>query len=216
MSDVVSVPQNACAVMDEASPADYCWFAIEHNGVHSWERPDAAVESVATLSAEDVGWMMRQIQQAKSRMAEEDATGAALIARLHEEIVMVALHVTAASKADADRIDYLEAQLTAHLLNKRAADPECKSIATPWGRIESEAQQPQFVRDEAALLAWAEEQELLGTDGWVRTKTSREANWNVIKAVCEVRDGRLLHQGEIVPGVTVTERPLKVTIRVAD
>jgi hypothetical protein len=173
-----------------------------------------ASQDVTVLSAEDVGWMMRQIQQAKSRMAEEDATGAALIARLHEEIVMVALHVTAASKTDADRIDYLEAQLTAHLLNKRAADPGVKSIRTPWGEVSSREQPAEFQRDDAELLVWLQ---VYGKDDWIRQKSSYAVAWDTIKADCHVRGDKLVTpEGEVLPGVTVVERPLKIVVKVAE
>lgn len=177
---------------------------------------DTAVESVAVLSAEDVALMMRSIRDARSRIAEEVATAEALHRRLEREVEMISEHLIDVTKADNERIAYLEAQLTAHLLNKRAADPECKSISTPWGRIESREQEPEFIRDEAVLLAWADEQELLGVDGYVRTTVKREADWKAIKAASRLGLEHIVIDGEIVPGVTVVERPLKVSVKVID
>lgn len=173
---------------------------------------DTAVESVATLSAEDVALMMRQIRDANSRMAEERATCERLRDKLDDELRMIDAHEERATKEDALRVSYLTAQLEAHLLNKRAAGPGVKSIATPWGRIESREQQPEFVKDDAALLEWA-----LVYDDFVRMKTTTTIDWERLKAECHVRAGQLItSEGEVVPGVTVTERPLKVVVKVIE
>lgn len=173
---------------------------------------DTAVESVAVLSTEDVGWMMRSIRDAQSRISEELATHAKYRDKLEQEIALVNEGYLAAIKSDVDRVTYLTAQLEAHLLNKRAADDSVKSIRTPWGSVESREQQPEYVKDDPALLAWlqANHTEL------IREKTTLSPDWETIKAYCHPNaNGQLVTpDGEVVPGVEVTERPPKVTVKV--
>jgi hypothetical protein len=177
----------------------------------------AAVESVATLSAEDIGWMMRSIRDAQSRIAEEAETHAKYHYRLSAELALIAENFERATKEDKDKIAYLEAQLTAHLLNKRAADESVKSIRTPWGVVESREQQPEYIKDDAVLQAWADAYVDESGGTFLRTKATRVPDWEAIKMSCKVRDGKLItFDGEIVPGVSVIDRGPKVTVKVAD
>lgn len=69
--------------------------------------------------------------------------------------------------------------------------------------LKRKKQNPEFKRDEKALLAWAKATD----DEYVRTK--EEPAWSEIKAVCTVNGSVLVHTetGEVVPGVVVEARP---------
>lgn len=179
---------------------------------------EAAV--VPTLSAEEVGFMMRSIRDANSRMAEQVATHQNYRERLRTELRLVDEAEERAVKEDLDRVMYLEAQLTAHLLNKRAADPNCKSVKTPWGDILSEAQQPEFKRDDAVLVEWAKTVALLYKMPQLMRYPPAPPGapaWEAIKKYCHVDGERLVTpEGEVVPGVTVVEKPLRVTVKVIE
>ena len=69
------------------------------------------------------------------------------------------------------------------------------------GKLVMKHQQPEFVRDEAALLAWAE------TTAPELVKVKKEVNWADLKKQADVSGDNLLLDGEIIPGVTVIERP---------
>jgi hypothetical protein len=167
---------------------------------------EAAVVSV--LSAEDVGWMMRAIRDAQERIAEEHATHAKYFDRLEAETQQVIEAEARATKEDHAKIAYLTSQLEAHLLNKRAADPSVKSIRTPWGEVSSREQQPDYQRDEGVLLGWA------SVNAAVRYHAETVVDWELLKKRCHVTGDHLVTpEGEIVPGVTVVERPLKVTVK---
>jgi hypothetical protein len=170
-----------------------------------------AVESVATLSTEDVGWMMRSIRDAQSRIAEAHMTHEAYRGRLAIEMRLIDEGEQHDTKEDLDKIAYLTAQLEAHLLNKRAADPSAKSIATPWGVVSSRVQPPEYKRDEPLLVEWAE------GAGFTRLKSISSVDWEGIKKASHVRGDRLVmnDDGQIVPGVEVIERGPKVTVEVA-
>ena len=175
----------------------------------SVDAPTAAEADGLTFSAEEVGFMMRSISHAQSRMAEEHATHEAFRDRLRRELNMVDEAEEQAVKPDRERVAYLTAQLEAHLLARRMADDSVKSIKTPWGRIESEAQQPEFERDEPTLLTWAHE----SRRDALRVKTTETLDWAALKAHCQIRAGQMVTpEGEVVPGVTVVERAPKVKV----
>lgn len=171
------------------------------------------------LSAEDVHMMVRQIRDAKSRIAEEIATCEADRNKLRRELNMVDEHQERVTKADRERVAYLEGQLTAHLLNLRATDDRIKSIKTPWGDVTSREQPPEFERDEPVLLEWCHAMD--NTGGYPRLVRYFEepdpvVDWKAVKALCHV-DGELLISPEKlpVPGVTVKPRPLRVEVEIA-
>jgi hypothetical protein len=165
---------------------------------------------ISSLSAEDVALTMRAIRDARSRIAEEVMTCNALRKRLEDELALIAQHEVDATKADRDRIAYFEGQLTAHLLNKRAADPNIKSIPTPWGTVSSVAQPPEYRRDDKALKEW------MLANGWSKERRLVDIDWEGLKKACHVNAERQLvtDVGEIVPGVEVIERGPKVTVEV--
>ena len=69
------------------------------------------------------------------------------------------------------------------------------------GKLVMKKQQPEYVRDETALLAWAEQTapELV--------KVKKEVSWGDLKKQADVSGKSLLLDGEVIPGVIVVERP---------
>ena len=174
-------------------------------------------EAVDLSTPELVAWAFRKLRNCRSRIAENVATADAMRAKILKEIEAVDAWLAQETKADASTIAYMTAQLEAHLLNARAADPNCKGIKTPWGVIESREQQPDFERNDEELLAWlnAYEPQL------VRVKTILSPAWDEVKACCMIRGERLViadgeRAGEALPGVTVKPKPLRVSVKVFD
>ena len=165
-----------------------------------------------TLTAEEVHTKMRQLRNARSRIAEEIATCDLDRAKLQEELRMIDEHQERVTKEDREFCAMLERELSAHLLNLRATDDHIKSVRTPWGDISSRVQQPEFERVEAELVEWAEGQ------GFTRLKTITSVDWDGIKKASHIRGDRLVltQTGEIVAGVTVIERGPKVTVEVVE
>ena len=80
-----------------------------------------------------------------------------------------------------------------------------KTLKLPYGKILLKKQQPEYTKDDAALMEYAKQ------IGKVRVK--EEVDWADIKKSCLVQGGYLIDDnGEIVPGVTVTERADKFEI----
>lgn len=81
-----------------------------------------------------------------------------------------------------------------------------KTLKLPYGKIALKKQQPEYKKDESVLMEYAKE------IGKIRIKES--IDWENIKKSCQVQGGYLVDgNGEIVPGVTVTERSDKFEIK---
>lgn len=83
-----------------------------------------------------------------------------------------------------------------------------KSIKLPYGSISLKAQQPQFTKDEAALLEYAK------ASGYVKEKPV--IDWDSIKKNGRIHDGKLYDDNGVeVAGVTVVERDDKFDIKLS-
>ena len=89
-----------------------------------------------------------------------------------------------------------------------AEDERAKTITLPHGKLTFRAQPPEFTRNDDELLAWARASapELVAT--------TERADWAAIKERARVHGDHLIDpdSGEVIPGVTVTERPAKFAI----
>lgn len=83
-----------------------------------------------------------------------------------------------------------------------------KSIKLPYGSISLKAQQPQFNKDEAALLEYAK------ASGYVKEKPV--IDWDSIKKNGRIHEGKLYDDNGVeVAGVTVVERDDKFDIKLS-
>ena len=156
-------------------------------------------ERFRITSDDQADWAVRKIAQARRDLAKAETLAEAEIAR-----------VTAwldGQRKDAMRtVGFFEALLREHYLPRFASDPRLKTIKLPAGRVQVRAQQPEFQRDEAALLAWLKKREM--TEYIERIERPR---WGELKQHVRVIDDLGLCidavTSEIVEGVTVIPRP---------
>ena len=98
-------------------------------------------------------------------------------------------------------ISFFESILHEFFLQLRESDPKLKIMMLPPGTLKMRAQQPQYEYDEEILLSWAKE----NLPEAVVIKES-VAKTPVKKHIQET--------GELVPGVTIIERPEKFAVEV--
>lgn len=98
-------------------------------------------------------------------------------------------------------ISFFEGLLYEYFMALRQEDPKLKTMKLPHGTLKMRAQQPQYEYDEEILLSWAKE----NLPEAVVIKES-VAKTLVKKHIQET--------GELVPGVTITERPEKFAVEV--
>lgn len=110
-----------------------------------------------------------------------------------------------------DKQSSYEALLEVYLRNEiskqiQSGKKPKKTLKLPYGKITLKKQQPEYTKDEVTLMEYAKQ------IGKIRVKES--IDWENIKKNCQVQGGYLVDgNGEIVPGVTVTERNDKFEIK---
>jgi hypothetical protein len=148
--------------------------------------------------------LMRRLQRMDRAAAEEDAAYAAEIERLEQARRL-------AQERHARRREGLTALLESYLRDLMATDPRVKSVdLAPYGRVQSRRvpAQPK-VADEALLLRWAE------GAGFVEMRP--HLRWAELKkALAVADDGRVLLDGEPVPGVESVPERLDVAVKTSE
>ena len=137
-------------------------------------------------------WCMKKIKEAE---ADKEMW------RKHYEAQMEKVN-----KAADETIDYFTAKLEEYFASvPHKATKAQESYTLPGGKLIRKKQQPKFETDDEALVPWLEEN-FMGQ----LVKVKKSADWAALKKVCSVTpDGEHVatDEGEIIPGVTVTQRP---------
>lgn len=110
------------------------------------------------------------------------------------------------NKAADDDVAYFTAKLEEYFANvPHKTTKTQESYTLPGGKLIRKKQQPEFETDDEALVPWLEENFMSQL-----VKVKKSADWAALKKVCSVTpDGEHVatDEGEIIPGVTVTQRP---------
>lgn len=149
-------------------------------------------------------WALRKITAIER--AREEARAAA---RAETERIKAGLEE---EEKQADRarehLDYLLEDYHRRVL----AETGQKTIKLPHGELQIRARQPEYQRDEALLKAWARENrpEML-------VPREPKLNWTALKKKLQVVGNQVVDKetGEVVPGITVIERPAGFKIKLS-
>lgn len=110
------------------------------------------------------------------------------------------------NKAADDDVAYFTAKLEEYFANvPHKATKTQESYTLPGGKLIRKKQQPKFETDDEALVPWLEENFMSQL-----VKVKKSADWAALKKVVSITpDGEHVatDEGEIIPGVTVTQRP---------
>ena len=153
----------------------------EHDGFHVTD--DKAAE-----------WCMKKIKEAEADRA------------------MWKAHYEAQMQKVNDSADSAVAYFTAKLEEYFATVPHKgtktqESYSLPGGKLVQKKQQPEYKTDDVELLQWLKDNFMYD---FIKTKTVESADWAALKKLVTITpDGAHVatDDGEIVPGVTVTQRP---------
>lgn len=166
-------------------------------------------ESTAEIEAQErfritndsqANWALRKIADARKKLARDQETAKAEIERIQQWLKM--------SESEAARTEErMTALLHEYYAPQFQTDPKTKTYRLPSGKVQWRAQQPQFNRDDTALLAFLKSREM--TD-FIETKETPK--WGELKKQIQVvgehvvvKDGKMA--GEIIDGVEVVHRP---------
>lgn len=137
-------------------------------------------------------WCLKKIKEAQETVEKWKAHYAAQMERV---------------MAEADRtIAYFTAKLEEYFDSvPRKATKTQESYALPGGRLIRKHQQPKFTVDDETALPWLAENKL-----WDMIETKQSVRWGDLKKTVTVTpDGAHVAtaDGEIVPGISVEQRP---------
>jgi len=106
-------------------------------------------------------------------------------------------------RADTGR-GYLDFLLEDYHRRQLAENPKAKTIKLPHGELQLRAQQPEYIRDDEAIKAWAKV-----TKPAVMIPQDPKLDWAGLKKDLKVNGNKAVDPatGEVVPGIQVVERP---------
>ena len=145
-------------------------------------------------SKDQAAWALRKMSRIKAEIEENNRVAQA-------EIDLIVSWRDEENEKLERSISFFESLLHEFFLQLRESDPKLKTMKLPHGTLKMRAQQPQYEYDEEILLSWAKE----NLPEAVVIKES-VAKTPVKKHIQET--------GELVPGVTITERPEKFAVEV--
>ena len=142
-------------------------------------------------------WALQKIREAR---ADRDTWVAWYKAKIEE--------ITAQTDFDTMNLERLLADYFATVPHKKTKTQEAYKL--PGGKLVLKTQNPEYKRDDKAVIAWAKEN---GFGQYVKVK--EELAWQELKDATAVFDGHIVTEdGEVVPGVEVTNREPKFVVEV--
>jgi phage host-nuclease inhibitor protein Gam len=139
-------------------------------------------------------WALRKMSKIKAEMDENIMTAQAEIERI------VGWRDGENEKLQRS-VAFFESLLHEYFMQLREDDPKLKTMKLPHGSLKMRAQQPDFIYNEDELLEWAK---VFMPEVVVVKETVSK---NPVKK-------HIRETGEMVPGVTITERPEKFIVEV--
>lgn len=183
---------------------DYLSYATEASAeIGTSEKPAFRIET-----KEQAIWALRKIAGIERNRQEARAAAQAEINRIKAWLA------DEEKRSDQGR-EYLDFLLEDYHRRQLTENKKLKTIKLPHGELQLRAQQPDFTRDNEALMAWAKN----NRPEFVISPPPPESvlNWAELKKTLKVVKGQAVYPetGEVVPGLVVSERPPKFQIKLS-
>lgn len=164
---------------------------------------DEEIQKFKVTDLNSCNWVFRRLALIKTQ--EEEITELA-----KNEIERINKWKENELKKNENSKQFLEGLLVEYFITQKQVDPKFK-LSTPFGKVTSRKQQPSYKYDTEKFIEWAEENEHIDL---IRIK--KEVDKKATKEAFKVNGNQLVDEttGLIVEGVTVSERPDSVTIKV--
>jgi replicative DNA helicase len=168
-------------------------------------------EVLSVVDLESAAEVQRRIAYFQEKMNEVDVVTEKQVVPFQQKIDKIREWGQQAKLEHEEKKAYYTNLLEQYLRQEVAKQLEAgkkpkKTLSLPYGKIALKKQQPEFQKDEAALLEYAKQ------SGYVRVK--EETDWAGLKRDCVVAGGKLYDMnGEAIPGVTVIERDEKFELK---
>ena len=159
--------------------------------VEAYQEP----ESFVCDSDMKADWIMKRIREARADRDRMVAWYKQAIADIEKQTDFNTAHL------ESLLFDYF--QTVPHKATKTQ-----ESYSFPGGKLTLKKQNAEYKRDDATVIEWLKAN---GQERFVKVK--EELDWSGLKAETTVFDGNIVNaDGEIIPGVTVTEREPKFIV----
>lgn len=178
--------------------------SLEEYLLESYEAPedldDTENQRFRIQDDNQADWALRKIARARQDLKEAEETAAIEIEKINRWLD--------GQRDESLRTErFFTALLQEYYEPRFMTNPDKKTYKLPSGKVQRRTQQPQFDRDNEALLAWLKQREM--TD-YIEVKETPK--WGELKQQVQVvgehvviKDGPL--KGEIIDGVEVVHRP---------
>jgi len=150
--------------------------------------------SFAIKTQEQAIWALRKLSKINSTKEESRVTA-------QREIDRIRAWVTGVEDKAEREAAYFNGLLRDYMNILREEDPKLKTLALPGGKLAFRKQQPEYTYDDAQLLPWVKNN--LPDAVIVKESVSKTVVKNYLKET-----------GEVIPGITVEERPDKFSVEV--
>lgn len=159
-------------------------------------------ESFTIRDKNQATWALRKIRALKAQTKETNELA-------EMEIERIKAWQAIENQSAEDSIAYFEGLLHDFMLGERAHDPKLKSIKLPHGTIKFRKQQPEYVRNEPALIEWAKQSDKTGL-----IKIKESLDWATMKKGITAADGKAIYNetGEVLEHVEIIEREDKFEV----
>ena len=145
-------------------------------------------------------WAIRKIAKARKEFAEAEQ-------QAERERERIDAWLDGKRKARERAEEFFTGLLTAYYLPQHMEDPKRKTFTLPAGVFQVSQQQPEYQRDDAALVQWLESHVMPDY-----LETIKKHKWAELKKLIEAKGGVATVAGEVVDGITVVPRGLKFTV----
>lgn len=164
-----------------------------------------AQEQFVIDTKEKASWAVRKLAKIQKSISENQAVAEAEIKRTQEWLEVV-------NKPLQTDAEYFIALLNLYHASVLEVDPKAKTIKLPFGDLKAREQQPEFVRDDEALLNWAR------SNRPEMVKLNPAVDWaSLKKTVAGYEDGVPIDEnGQRIEGITVIERGVKFSVEVRE
>lgn len=178
--------------------------SLEEYLLESYEAPedldDTENQRFRIQDDNQADWALRKIARARQDMKEAEETAAMEIEKINRWLD--------GQRDESLRTErFFTALLQEYYEPRFMTNPDKKTYKLPSGKVQRRTQQPQFDRDNEALLAWLKQR---GMTDYIEVKETPK--WGELKQQVQVvgehvviKDGPL--KGEIIDGVEVVHRP---------
>ena len=175
---------------------------LENVLLEAFEEPQQSEERERfRLTDENMAnWAIRKIAKARREFAEAEQ-------QAERERERIDAWLDGKRKAKERDEEFFTGLLTAYYLPQHLDDPERKTFKLPAGAFQVRAQQPEYQRDDAALVRWLEEHVMPDY-----LELVKKPKWGELKKIIETKGGVATVAGEVVDGIMVVPRGLKFTV----